>query len=170
MPLSAPVSRPRRSPLGASSPLHRPTGLLRAPLKALFGHSDRPSGKHRPIRLYGSAGEVSIAVLMTAPGQSVPMRTPLASYQVRNSLKADLVKRYTPSRTLRAKPVRPNAVSPANADWLKRLLSRDGYQRSFFYTGATVVRPPDSGSTHRIVVLQPPPPSVAQFQTPGEYR
>ena len=40
------------------------------PLKALFGHSDRPSGKHRPIRLYGSAAEVSIAVPMTASGPS----------------------------------------------------------------------------------------------------
>ena len=37
---------------------------------------------------------------MSQLGQSLPMRTPLASYQVRNSLKADLVKRHTRSHTI----------------------------------------------------------------------
>ena len=49
---------------------------------------------------------------MSDKGQSVPMRTPLASYEVRNSLKADLVKRLHFLTHHPVKPVRPNAVSP----------------------------------------------------------
>ena len=67
---------------------------------------------------------------MSAWGQSPPMRTPPVSRQVRNSLKADqgtaMVKRFTRSRTLRANPVRPNAVSPTNTDRAKRLPAQCG--------------------------------------------
>ena len=57
-------------------------------------------------------------------GQSLPMHTPLASFQVRNSLKADFGKTVYSLAHHRVKPVRPNAVSPANTDKPKKLLVR----------------------------------------------
>ena len=60
-------------------------------------------------------------------GQSLRKRTLPVSVQVRNSLKADKGWNGKTVYSLahpQAKPVRPNAVSPANTDKLKKLLVR----------------------------------------------
>ena len=69
---------------------------------------------------------IETARRMSLIGQSVPMRTPLASYQVRNSLKADFRKRYIRSRIIKRNLSGPKAVSSPNTDKGKRLPAQCG--------------------------------------------